>query len=81
MSSTLDVASRVTEIVANYFKRPVDTLDESTRFREDLGADSLNLVELVFLLEQELRMTIPDVATGELLTIGDVVRYARAART
>lgn len=46
-----------------------------TRLREDLGGDSLDLVELVFDLEQALDVTVTAGAVAELETVGDAVRY------
>jgi acyl carrier protein len=57
-----------------------DALSLDTRLREDVGADSLDLVELVFLFEQELGCSLPDALAIELRTIGDVVRYVETVR-
>ena len=67
------------QIIAAYFKKHRGTLDLDTRLREDLGADSLDLVELVFTLEQELGVSIPDADAAEIRTIGDAVRYIERA--
>lgn len=62
-------------IVAAHFKKPLDRLDRETRLREDLGGDSLDLVELLFELEQELGVHIPDAAAADFHTIGDALRH------
>jgi acyl carrier protein len=67
------------EIIAVHFKTPVSALDRDTRLREDLGADSLDLLELVFALEQELGVTLDDATAAELSTIGDAVRHVERA--
>jgi acyl carrier protein len=61
--------------VATHFKVSADGLTRDTRLREDLGGDSLDLVELVFDLEQALDVTMHEGAAGELVTVGDALRY------
>lgn len=75
MLALTDVEQKTLAIITGYFKKHHGALDLDTRLREDLGADSLDLVELVFALEQELGVTIPDAAAAEIRTIGDTVRY------
>ena len=70
---------RIIEIVARRFKQPVEAFDRRARFREDLGADSLDLFELVFKLEEELGVVIPDHAISELRTLADVMEYLKEA--
>lgn len=52
----------------------------STQLRDDLGADSLVMVELVMELEDEFDLSIPDAEYERLRTVGDVVRYVRRLR-
>lgn len=66
---------KITEIVAARFKQPVETLDRQARFREDMGRDSLDLFELLFTLEEELGVSIPDADAVELRTLKDVLDY------
>ena len=75
MVTQTDVEQKTQAIITAYFKKHRGALDLDTRLREDLGADSLDLVELVFTLEQELGVSIPDAAAAEIRTIGDAVRY------
>ena len=75
MLALTDVEQKTRAIITAYFKRHSGALDLDTRLREDLGADSLDLVELVFTLEQELGVSIPDADAAEIRTIGDAVRY------
>lgn len=70
---------RIVQIVARRFKQPVEAFDRHARFREDLGADSLDLFELVFRLEEELGLVIPDHAISELRTLADVLDYLKEA--
>jgi len=75
-----DVERKAKDVVARHFKKHRGPLDLETRFREDLGADSLDLIELLFEFEQELGVSIPDAAAADLRTIGDAVKYAERAR-
>ena len=75
-----DVGQKITSIVAARLKRHPGTLDRQARFREDLGADSLDLLELVFTLEEELGTSIPDAEAAELRTLADVLGYVERRR-
>lgn len=55
-----------------------DLITADSRFFEDLGADSLDTVELIMELEEEFDITLPDEAVEEIHTVGDVVRYIEA---
>ena len=67
------VEQRTQDLGAAHFKTHRGALDQGTRFREDLGADSLDLVGLVFTLEQELGVSFSDDAaldpTGEQVSV------------
>jgi acyl carrier protein len=80
MPVSLEVEQAVTQVVVRHFPKHRGPLEGATRFREDLGADSLDLLELLYVLEQELGIAIPDAAAAELATIGDVVRYLERTR-
>lgn len=54
------------------------TLTEATSFKEDLGADSLDLFELVMAMEEEFGVEIPSEELASLATLGDVKRYIDA---
>jgi len=70
-----EMERRIIAIVAARFKQPLETLDRDARFREDLGRDSLDLFELLFTLEEELGISIPDADAMELRTLTDVLEY------
>ena len=61
-----------------------DVVTEDASFKDDLGADSLDLVEVVMALEEELKVTIPEEELADIKTVGqavDVVLGKLAART
>lgn len=66
---------KVKEIVAENLGADVNTLTEETSFKEDLGADSLDLFEMVMALEEEYGKEIPTEDLEKLTTIGEVVEY------
>ena len=66
---------RIKEIVADALGTEVSTLTAETSFKEDLGADSLDLFEMVMTLEEEFDVEIPSEDLEEIKTIGDVEAY------
>jgi len=79
MLTLTPLEQKTQDLIAASFKKHHGRLDLDTRLREDLGADSLELVELVFTLEQEFGISIPDGDAAEIRTVGDVVRYIERA--
>lgn len=68
---------KVKEIVANSLGVDVETLTERTSFQDDLGADSLDLFEMVMAFEEEFGNEIPSEDLKKLTTIGVVVEYLK----
>lgn len=66
---------RVKEIVADSLGADVNTLTPDSSFKEDLGADSLDLFEMVMAFEEEFEKEIPTEDLEKLTTIGAVVEY------
>lgn len=76
----------------NIFERARDVIieqlgieDESsvsmtTTFIDDLGADSLDVVELIMALEEEFEMEIPEVEAEKIVSVGDVVEYIKSVQ-
>ncbi|MGI8982854.1 MAG: acyl carrier protein [Pirellulaceae bacterium] len=69
------VNARMKRIIAEQLGIDPDKITEETSFVNDLGADSLDTVELVMELEEEFDIDIPDDAAEKLQTIGDVIRF------
>ena len=69
------VEERVVDIVAEQLGVDKDKITMSTSFVNDLGADSLDTVELVMELEEEFDITIPDDAAEKIQTVGQAVEY------
>jgi acyl carrier protein len=68
------VFEKLREIFANQFGLDPETITESTDIVSDLGADSLDVVEMLMSLEDEYGITIEDEKVAEMKTVGDVVR-------
>ena len=66
---------KVKEIVAENLGADINTLTEETSFKDDLGADSLDLFEMVMALEEDYGKEIPTEDLEKLTTIGEVVEY------
>jgi acyl carrier protein len=69
------IEQRVKEIIVEQLGVNADQVTAEAKFIEDLGADSLDIVELVMALEEEFGSEIPDEQAEKLLTVGDVVKY------
>ena len=70
-----DIAERVTEIVKEHLGVEKEKIVPAANFVEDLGADSLDTVELVMAFEEEFDVEIPDDAAEKILTVQDAVNY------
>lgn len=68
---------RMKEIIAEQLSVDAETVTEASSFKDDLGADSLDLFELVMALEDEYSVEIPAEDLQAMLTVGDVMKYLR----
>ncbi len=73
-----DVLERVKKIVAENLDVDADKVVESASFIDDLGADSLDLVELVMAFEEEFNIEIPDEVQESIRSVGDAVSHIKA---
>ncbi|MFR8563074.1 MAG: acyl carrier protein [Blautia sp.] len=71
----MDMLERIKEITAEALGADVNTMTAETSFKEDLGADSLDLFEMVMTLEEEFNVEIPSEDLEQIQTIGDVESY------
>jgi acyl carrier protein len=77
--SMSDVADRVKKIVVEHLGVEEDKVAENASFIDDLGADSLDTVELVMAFEEEFGIEIPDDAAENIQTFGDAVKFITEA--
>jgi acyl carrier protein len=73
------IAERVKEIVVDQLGVNPDQVTVEAKFIEDLGADSLDTVELVMALEEEFDMSIDDEDSEKLRAVSDVIKYIEGA--
>lgn len=69
---TLD---KVKEMLANQLNIEVDKITEESKIVEDLGADSLDMIEMLMALEEEFGLSIPDDKAEGLKTVGDITKF------
>jgi acyl carrier protein len=72
-----DIADRVKKIVVEHLNVEAEKVTESASFIDDLGADSLDTVELVMAFEEEFNVEIPDDAAESIVTVGDAVKFIK----
>lgn len=65
---------KVRELLASQLNISADEITEEKEIVKDLGADSLDIVEMLMMLEEEYNVTIPDEETVDIKTVGDIVR-------
>ena len=70
-----EITEKVKEIVVEHLGVELDKVKDDSRFIEDLGADSLDTVELVMAFEEEFECDIPDDASENIRTVNDAVKY------
>ena len=72
-----EVFDKVKEIIVEQLGVAENTVTSEASFIDDLGADSLDIVELIMSLEEEFDMEIPDADAEKILTVNDVVEYIK----
>lgn len=70
----MQIIDRVKEVIAKQLRMDLADIADTSAIVEDLGADSLDIVEMLMTLEDEMDITIPDDATG-LKTVADIAKF------
>ena len=73
--SEKSISEKVKDIIVEQLGVNPEQVTENASFIEDLGADSLDTVELVMAFEEEFSVEVPDEDAEKLLSVGDVVKY------
>ena len=73
------ILETVKEVIIEQLAVEEDAIKLETSFIDDLGADSLDIVELIMALEEEFDLQIPDSEAEKITTVGDVVEYIKSA--
>ena len=75
--SSEEVFDKVKEIIVEQLGVVENAVTSEASFIDDLGADSLDIVELIMALEEDFDMEIPDADAEKVVTVGDVVEYIK----
>ena len=71
----MEIAAKVKEIISQQLDVDLAKIEEGANFIDDLGADSLAIVELVLAFEEQFEIDIPDEDTEKIRTVGNAVSY------
>jgi acyl carrier protein len=74
----MNVESKIKNIIVEQLGVEPDRVKNEASFIDDLGADSLDIVELVMAMEEEFDLEIPDEAAEKLRTVGDVTKFLQS---
>lgn len=70
-----EIQQRIRKRIVQHLVVPEEKLLPDTRFEEELGADSLDVIELVMGIEEEFGITVPDEDSEKMTTVGDLFMY------
>ena len=73
-----EILDKVKDVIVEQLNVEEDDVNEDASFIDDLGADSLDIVELVMALEEQFSISIPDEEAENIKTVGDAVEYIKA---
>jgi len=72
-----EIAERIIEIVAEKLDKPKEGISAEKSIIADLGADSLDIVELLMDIEDEFDMSIPEEEANKIVSVGDAIKYVQ----
>lgn len=75
-----DIAARVKKIVVDHLGIDAEKVTTEASLIDDLGADSLDTVELVMAFEEEFGIEIPEAEADEMATVGEIIAYVKKAK-
>ena len=70
-----EIKAKVVEIIKDRLSVDANDIEETSSFANDLGADSLDTVELIMEFEKEVGLSIPDEDAEKIATVGDAIKY------
>ena len=68
---------KIRKIIAEQLHQPEENITEETSFQDDLGADSLDIFQIIMALEEEFELEISNEEAEGISTVGDVVNYVK----
>lgn len=72
------VAANVKELISKQLNKPIEEITDEKEIVKDLGADSLDVVEMLMSLEEEFNITVPEEDAVNLKTVGDIIKLIEA---
>ena len=75
-----NIQEKVTEIIVEQLSVTADQVGPESKMIEDLGADSLDAVELVMAVEEEFGIEVPDEEAEKLISVGDIISHVEKAQ-
>jgi acyl carrier protein len=81
MATPEEISERVKSIIVEQLGVSLEEVTPAASFIEDLGADSLDIVELIMALEEEYDMEIPDEDAEKIQTVDDVIKYIQGKQS
>jgi acyl carrier protein len=76
----MNIQERVKNIIVDQLAVEAEKVTDTASFIDDLGADSLDIVELVMTMEEEFELDIPDEDAEKMKTVGDVINYVKTKK-
>jgi acyl carrier protein len=74
----MSLEKKVRELIADRLKLDIEQVQPAAKFIEDLGADSLDIVEMIMQMEEDFGITIPDEDAEKIKTVGDAISYLKS---
>jgi acyl carrier protein len=77
MAKTSDVSDKIIQALADYLKRDAASIQTTHHLRDDLGLDSMAVIEMLYRIEEVFNLQIPDQDLAGLTTVGQVIAYVQ----
>ena len=74
------VADKVIELISKQLNKPADEITNDKEIVKDLGADSLDVVEMLMSLEEEFNITVPEEDAVNIKTVGDIIKLIEESK-
>ena len=74
------VADKVIELISKQLTRPVEEITQDKEIVKDLGADSLDVVEMLMSLEEEFEISVPEEDAVNIKTVGDIIKLIEQSK-
>lgn len=75
-----NIQEKVTEIIVEQLGKDAESVKPEAKLIEDLGADSLDAVELIMAVEEEFGIEVPDEEAEKLISVGDIISHVEKAQ-